>query len=89
MSPRRTTMSAIFGSSPNQLVALGWSAWPDSVLEYRGVAWESIDPRPDAQADWHYSAGLALADGTILIGGRAAESPPPLSPGRGTLAKLR
>jgi tRNA A-37 threonylcarbamoyl transferase component Bud32 len=75
-SPRRKRLAALFGPARNRLFAIGYFASgsvADSVLEYTGVSWESVDPRRDTTRQWVYDAGAVLGDGTVLVGGRACQ----------------
>jgi len=73
-SARRVRVAGFFGDRLEHLMALGFFAGggnPDSVLVYRGIAWQSIDPRSDTAALWIYNAGVGFADGSTVVVGRA------------------
>lgn len=83
-SRRRTWLGQLAGSSRSALVALGEflftgvpdSVAPDSLLEFDGTTWQSVDPRPGGTAEiWEYQMAAVLGDGSLVVGGVAGRQP--------------
>jgi serine/threonine protein kinase len=82
-SRRRTRLAAVAGTGATDLVALGYFAGgpdrPDSIIEYDGTSWETLDPRPAGTKEvWVYDAVATLGDRSLVAGGRIAGENRPL-----------
>jgi len=78
-SPRRVRLTAIGGTAVNDLVALGdfapgFENLPDSIVEFDGTSWESVDPRPAGSSEtWRFSRVVALEERSFAVGGGVGE----------------
>jgi len=80
VSARRTQLSVLAGTAANDLAALGYFAGaedhPDSIVEYDGTSWETLDPRPSGTKErWVYNAIATLGDRSLVVGGLVSGAP--------------